>query len=478
MIGKPRHYPFHVEDRTMEATDRPRRFLEAFAAVLEHSSYGLPLDVYSRLSTKCSRCAVSCQLYQATGDDRDVPCHRSEFLLRVYRRYFTRSGVWKARLTDSFTLTDDYIDEMAEAFYRCTACRRCKDSCPIGIDHGLVTHLARWLLAEVDVVPKALVVATREQLEGVGNTSAIPPAALTDTCEFLEEEFVDLYGVEVKFPIDVEGAEYVFFPAVSDYLLEPDTLMGNAAVMAVTGGSWTIGTGNYDGINYGLFYSDRMMERIVRNEVAEVRRLGGRKILVGECGHATRSAWFVPTFCGPEAPEVVNILQYTGRMLREGRIPLLDTRIAERVTYHDPCNIARSGKILDEPREILQAICSDFVEMTPNRTENFCCGGGGGTVSIDELRGFRTGLMGKRKAEQVRATGAKYLVAPCANCKKQLKEVCEDHGLDDVEVIGLHDLLLKAIDFEPYRQRLRASQSASRPAQVEAPTPIAITEEA
>ncbi len=39
------------------------------------------------------------------------------------------------------------------------------------------------------------------------------------------------------------------------------------------------------------------------------------------------------------------------------------------------------------------------------------------------------------------------MVAPCANCKKQLKEVCEDNGLEDVEVVGLHDLLLKVIDF-------------------------------
>jgi len=341
---------------------------------------------------------------------------------------------------------------MAEAYYRCTACRRCKASCPIGIDHGLITHLARWILAEVDVIPKALLVSVREQLEGVGNTSAIPPAALKDTCEFLEEEFVDLYDVEVKYPIDQEGAEYVFFPAVSDYLLEPDTLMGNAAVMAVSGGSWTIGTGNYDGINYGLFYSDRMMERIVKNEVAEVRRLKGKKILVGECGHATRSAWFVQTFCGPDAPEVVNCLQYAHAQLRAGKLPLKNERIQERVTYHDPCNVARSGKIVDEPREILQAICADFVEMWPNREENYCCGGGGGTVSIDEIREFRTRSMGKRKADQIRLTGAKYVVSPCANCKKQLKEVCEDHGLEQVEVVGLHDLLLKMIDFEPYKR--------------------------
>ena len=85
--------------------------------------------------------------------------------------------------------------------------------------------------------------------------------------------------------------------------------------------------------------------------------------------------------------------------------------------------------------------------MTPNRTENYCCGGGGGTVSIDEIRAFRTGPLGKRKADQIRATGAQYVVSPCANCKKQLREICEDNGLQDVTVVGLHDLLLKVIDF-------------------------------
>ncbi len=440
-------YSYYIEQKALEVTDRPRKFLEAFAAVLEHGNYAVALDTYARLSAKCSRCSASCQLYETTQDPRDIPCHRSELLLRVYRRYFMPSGTLGARVFGGFRLTDDYLDTMAEEYYRCTACRRCKASCPVGIDHGLVTHLARWLLAEIDVIPKALLVAVREQLEGVGNTSAIPVPALIDTCEFLEEELRDIYNIDVKFPFDLEGAEYVFFPAVSDFLLEADTLMGNAAVMHVTGGSWTIGTGNYDGINYGLFYSDRMMERIVNKVIAEVHRLNAKKVLVGECGHATRAAWYVPAFGGPNAPPVVNCMQYAHRMLDAGKIPLKHERIHERVTYHDPCNIARAGRITEEPREILKTICDDFVEMTPNRTRNYCCGGGGGTVSIDEIRAFRTGPMGKRKADQIRATGAKYLVSPCANCKKQLREICEDNGLDDVEVVGLHDLLLRVIDF-------------------------------
>jgi Fe-S oxidoreductase len=440
-------YSYYVEDKALEVRDRPQKFLEAFGAILEHSSYAIALDVFSRISAKCKLCAASCQLYQSTEEDRDIPCNRSELLLKVYRRYFTPSGAFKARLGDGFVLTDAYIDEMAEAFYRCTACRRCKITCPMAIDHGLITHLGRWLLAEVGITPKALVVAVREQLEGVGNTSAIPAEALKDTCEFLEEEFQDNFGVDVKFPIDVEHAEYIFFPAVSDYLLEPDTLMGNAAVMHVTGGSWTIGTQNFDGINYGLFYSDRLMERIVKNVVTEVDRLKAKKVLVGECGHATRCAWAIPTFCKEGPPSVVNFLQYTHEQLVQGNIPLKDELIEERVTYHDPCNLARAGKITEEPREILKAICRDYVEMTPNRTENYCCGGGGGLVSIDEIRDFRTRSMGKAKADQIRETGAQYVVAPCANCKKQLKEVCEDNDLEDVTIIGLHDLLLRVIDF-------------------------------
>ena len=440
-------YKYYVEP--FELADRPRRFLDAFAAILEHTNYGLALDTYSRISAKCGRCSMTCQVYNDTGEAKHNPCYRSEMLLRIYKRYFTVGGSLKARLFNSFRLTSEYIDEYADMVYECTACRRCQKTCPMGIDHGLMTHLGRWILAELDIIPKALRVATREQLEGkTRNTSAIPVPALVDTCEFLEEECLENYRQPIKFPLDVEGAEYVFFPAVSDYLLEPDTLMGGAAVMHATKTSWTIGTQFYDGINYGLFYSDRMWDRIVNSIVAEVRRLKGKTILIGECGHASRSAKVgVANFCGPDAPEVVNIMEFTHRMWKEGWLKLRPDTIQERTTYHDPCNIARSRWIVNQPRELLRAICADYVDMTPRGDRNICCGGGGGTVSIDEIRKFRTGPGGRVKARQLRATGAHYLVAPCANCKKGLAELIEDNDLEGMQVTGLHDLLIQAIEF-------------------------------
>ena len=81
---------YHVED--FEIKDRPRRFLEAFAAILKHTNYRLALDHYFRVTAKCSRCTAKCQIYQATGDEHDLPCKRSELLLSVYRRHFTIGG--------------------------------------------------------------------------------------------------------------------------------------------------------------------------------------------------------------------------------------------------------------------------------------------------------------------------------------------------------------------------------------------------
>ncbi len=439
---------YHVED--YEVADRPRRFLQAFAAVLKHTNYRLALEHYVRVSAKCARCSVKCQVYLATGDTRDVPCHRSELLLSVYRRHFTVSGMLRARLLGDPGLTDEKIQEMAESFYNCTACRRCYFECPMGIDHGLITHLGRYILSEIGIAPRALVVSVREQLVGAtGNTSAVPVPALLDTLEFLSEELKEGIGVDVPFPVDQAGAEYLFVPAVSDFLMEAETLMGNGAVFRATGDSWTIGTGYFDGINYGLFYSDQVLEHVVKKIQVEAQRLGVRKILIGECGHASRSAkYFYPTFCGgKEALPVINIMEYTHQAWKDGRLKLRPGTIAERVTYHDPCNIARPGWIVEQPRELLKAICADYVEMTPNRRDNICCGGGGGTVSIDEIQPYRTLVGGRAKADQIRATGAKYCVAPCANCKKQLRELVAEHGID-CQIVGLHDLLYKAIIFD------------------------------
>jgi len=437
---------YHIKDPP--TGDRVTAFLRAFAAILKYTGYKGVLDAYSRASMHCSRCTASCHLHEVSGKDKDIPCYRTNILLDIYKRYFTPGGRLKSLILGNGDLTEEMIDEYAESLYRCTACRKCMLECPMGIDHGLMTHLGRYILSEMGISSKALRVSTIEQLEGAThNTSAIPVPALKDTIEFLEEELLEITGQEIKFPLDKEGREFAFFPAVSDFMMEADTLMGNAAVMHATGyaDKWTIGTENYDGINYGLFYNDFILDKVITQLVDEADRLKAEKIMIGECGHASRSAkMFVPVFGRDKQKPVVNCIEFAYQMLKEGKLKLNPDVIKERVTYHDPCNIARSGWIVDQPRYILKNFVKDFVEMAPNGAENYCCGGGGGTVSIDEIYDFRMELGGRKKVEQMKATGAYYVVAPCANCKKQLKELIDYHKLD-MELVGLHDLILKAI---------------------------------
>lgn len=440
-------YPYHIE-RPLEYP-RAGAFLDALAAILAHSNYRFLLDMYSRSCMRCARCAAECQIYQATQDPTDIPSCRTDLLLRIYRRHFTLSGWMASKVIGGARQTESDIDDMIESYYRCLACRRCAMFCPMGIDHALVTHLGRYVLGEIGIAPKALVVATREQLEGkTRNTSAIPLPALRDTLQFLEEEILEIKGVPVKFPLDVEGVDYVFFPAVSDFLLEADTLMGIACVLHAAGVSWTIGTGDFDGINYGLFYNDAALGRIIRNMISEVRRLKGRKILIGECGHAARSAKvYVPNYNEGDDVPVVHCTELTLRLIKEGRLRLDPDAVKETVTYHDGCNVARSGWIVRQPREIIRSFIKNFVEMTPRGRHGLCCGGGGGTVSVDEIKKYRMEVAGKKKAEQLLATGADLVVAPCANCKKQLDELIAHYHLP-MQRVGLHDLIFKAIQLE------------------------------
>jgi Fe-S oxidoreductase len=395
---------------------------------------------------KCSRCASSCQIYDATGKTEDIPCFRSSILLRIYKRHFTLGGWLRAKLTGGSELTEKDIDQMLESYWNCNGCGRCVLFCPLGIDHRIILRLGRYILSEMGIVPKNLLVSTREQLQGATrNTSKVPLKALKNTLEFLEQEIEEIKGVKVQYPVDVFDAEYVFFTPVSDYLVEPESLMGIACVLHEGKVNWTIASLNYDAVNYGLFYSDSVLGDVLRSLIAEVRRVRGKKILVGECGHAYRAIKdFLPTYNDGDEIPVVSIMELTLQLIKEGKIELDKAAIKEKVTYHDPCNIARLDRIIEEPRQIIGYFIKDFVELESHGKYGVCCGGGGGTVAVDEVKPYRMEVSGRRKAQELKASGAAIAITPCANCKKQIGELIAHYKLP-MRHAGLLDLVFEAI---------------------------------
>lgn len=68
----------------------------------------------------------------------------------------------------------------------------------------------------------------------------------------------------------------------------------------------------------------------------------------------------------------------------------------------------------------MRACCPDTVEMEPNRDTNYCCGGGGGAWALP-FAAERI-YYGRMKARQVKDSEAKLVIAPCHNCRDQLKK--------------------------------------------------------
>jgi CheY-like chemotaxis protein len=101
----------------------------------------------------------------------------------------------------------------------------------------------------------------------------------------------------------------------------------------------------------------------------------------------------------------------------------------------------------EEPRELLQLVCSDFREMYPNRAENYCCTGGGGAMSMSEYtpRRLKSGVV---KANQLEETGAEIVVTSCHNCVDGLTDVIRHYELG-MEVTQLVNLVANALVIEP-----------------------------
>jgi Fe-S oxidoreductase len=202
----------------------------------------------------------------------------------------------------------------------------------------------------------------------------------------------------------------------------------------------------YDVTNYGFFAGDNAAAgELTRRVMEEAEALGVEEIICSECGHGYRAfRWEGPNWLGRSYDlPMRSVLELIEEYLDAGRLHVDPEKNTERVTLHDPCNLVRWGGIVEPQRRVLRRVVKDFVEMTPNRRDNFCCGGGGGMLSMSEY-GERRVKSGGIKADQIRATGAKIVATPCHNCADQLLEINKHYGLG-IEIQAVVELVYNAL---------------------------------
>jgi len=388
---------------------------------------------------RCGLCGETCHIYQAEPEPQNQPGVKAAKIISHYRRYHTFLGKVVPGLVGAKELTPEALEELVETVYgRCTGCGRCGIHCSVGLDVAAVMRAGRQVVAAAGLVPDGLRRTVENQLE-TGNQMAISAEELVSTTEWLTEDLrLEMDDPSVRIPVGEKGKRVLYLINPREVKFFPLSLMAAAGVFHKAGESWTIPRRFYDVTNYG-FYSgdDGSAAELTRRVMEEARELGVEEIVLSECGHGFRSfRWEGPNWLGRSYPlRVRSVLEVLEEYLDTGRIEVDPEKNPERVTLHDPCNLVRWGGVSEPQRRVLRRAVKDFVEMTPNRQDNFCCGGGGGMLSMSEY-GDRRVASGRVKADQIRATGAKIVATPCHNCADQLIEISKKYQLGtDVQAV-------------------------------------------
>ncbi len=430
------------DERFQLTEEKKARALEVLQQRMNRS-----LQASLEACVRCGLCAEACHYYVANPKPEYVPAYRAEQLRKVYRRQYDPLGKLAPKWIGAADLDQEMVNFLlTTAFGSCTMCGRCVINCPMGVDTRQIERTARAMLTAIDMTPQGLKATVDMHLE-MGNNMGVSQEDFVETLEWMEEELqAELDNPAIKIPIDKAHARvvYTFNPREVKYF--PYLIQAAARIFYAAGENWTLSTQSWDATNYGLFSGDdEAAAQIAGNLERAVNALGAEVLVMAECGHGYRSQrWEAENWLGHGYPfPVMSFVELQAQYIREGRLRLDPAVNNKRVTYHDPCNQSRQGGIIEEPRYILRHVVQDFVEMEPHGAENFCCGGGGGMLSMSEFARERIAA-GKVKAEQIQATGAEIVVTSCHNCLDQLDEIRRHYKLK-VKVQNLSELVAAAI---------------------------------
>ncbi len=395
----------------------------------------------------CGLCTEACHYYASTGNPEYAPAYKADLVRKLYKKRHD----WLGKVFPGWVGGKDLTPEWAEKMYdlifgACTVCRRCSFNCPMGVDYAAIMGTARAMMVAVNRIPEGLKATIDIHLE-TGNNMGISEEEVRETLEWMEEELqAELEDTSAKIPLNKKGAKYFLTMNPREPKYYPLTIQAEAKILHAAKEDYTISTKYWDATNYCLFIADPVGgKKIAKWQADDVEQLGCEYLLAAECGHGFRSIrWEAANWLGGQPNfKVIGFQELVAQYIEEGRIKLDPSKNPDRVTYHDPCNAAKSGGIIEEPRTILNAAVEDFVELKSNRQNAFCCGGGGGALTMTEFAKRRMEAA-KVKAEEIEETGAKIVATSCHNCMDQLSEINRHYKLG-VEVKLLCELVADAL---------------------------------
>jgi len=419
----------------------------------------------------CHTCSDACHIYEASGRNPIYrPAYRSEVFRRLYKKFVKSKGggLLQAWRDGEIELNWTTVARLAELAYRCNLCRRCAQTCPIGVDNGLIAREIRKLFSqEMGITAKELHETGSVLQLKVGSSTGMNKAVVKDNMEFIDEDVSEMTGMTIETPWDKAGADVLLIHNAGEIMAWPMNPGAFAVIFESAGLSWTMSSeiAGYDSINYGVWYDDVQLARVAIKHAEAAKKLGVKKIVLGECGHAHKALTVIAdrVLTGDLNVPRESCMVTLEDLIFSGRIKVDPERNDFPVTLHDPCNLVRLMGVVEPQRRILRHIAPKFREMEPHGVHNYCCGGGSGfaIMSGHNFNDWRHQIGGRKKLEQILnafkdeldPSIKKFVCTPCSNCKGQLRDLIAYYDLWEKHSImydGLVELIVNCMtDVKP-----------------------------
>ena len=143
--------------------------------------------------------------------------------------------------------------------------------------------------------------------------------------------------------------------------------------------------------------------------------------------------------------EVVHHTELLKSLVDEGRITIEGGKFkGKKITFQDPCYLGRSNDIYEAPRELIQKLDVELVEMKKCKANGFCCGAGGAQMFKDAEKGDKE--INVERTEQAIEVNPDIIATGCPFCNTMITDGVKITNKEEVEVLDIAELIANAED--------------------------------
>jgi len=145
--------------------------------------------------------------------------------------------------------------------------------------------------------------------------------------------------------------------------------------------------------------------------------------------------------------DVVHHTQLINSLITDGKLTVKDasTFKGKRITFHDPCYLGRANNVYEAPREVLQKLDAELVEMKRCKAKGLCCGAGGAQMFKEAEKGDKE--VNVERTDDALEVKPNIIATGCPFCNTMMTDGVKHANKEDaIEVMDVAELIAQAGD--------------------------------